>query len=137
MENATDALYMGFAVLAFVVALSLSIFSFSQVTSTSQSIINARDKTSLYDYYEPQGTSRIVTREDIVPTLYRAYYENYAVRFVGLENGLYRVRVETINELGQKIITYENSNVIDLETQNIGNHEDADKLITALLRRKV
>lgn len=81
MENATDALYMGFAMLVFVVALSLSIFSFSEVTSASQRIMDARDKTTLYNYYTPTGTSRIVTREDIIPTLYRAYYENYIVKF--------------------------------------------------------
>ena len=81
MENATDALYMGFAMIVFVVALSLSIFSFSEVTSASQRIIDARDKTTMYNYYTPTGTQRTVTREDIIPTLYRAYYENYLVEF--------------------------------------------------------
>lgn len=81
MENAVDALYMGFAIMVFVVALSLSIFSFTEVTSASQRIMDARDKTKMYNYYTPTGTSRIVTREDIIPTLYRAYYENYIVKF--------------------------------------------------------
>lgn len=81
MENATDALYMGFAILVFVIALSLSIFSFSEVTSASQRIIDARDKTTFYSYVVPQGTSRIVTREDIIPTLYRIAQENYIVSF--------------------------------------------------------
>lgn len=81
MENAVDALYMGFAILVFVIALSLSIFSFSEVTNASQRILDARDKTTTYNYYTSTGTSRIVTREDIIPTLYRAYYENYIVRF--------------------------------------------------------
>jgi len=81
MENATDALYMGFAILVFVIALSLSIFSSSEVTSASQRIIDARDKTTFYSYVVPQGTSRIVTREDIIPTLYRIAQENYIVSF--------------------------------------------------------
>ena len=136
MENATDALYMGFAVLAFVVALSLSIFSFSEVISASQTIIDARDKTTLYSYIEPQGTERTVTREDIIPTLYRAYYENYMVKFEGI-GPLYNVRVETKDAASGNItVSYESTNIIDLEGQNIGNHEDANKLITALLQGK-
>ena len=124
MENATDALYIGFAVLAFVVALSISIFSFSQVVSASQTIIDARDKTTLYSYIEPNGTERIVSREDIIPTLYRAYYENYLVRFKGIS--LFNVKSPETGE-------YESTDIIDLESQRIGNHDDADKLITALL----
>ena len=136
MENATDALYMGFAVLAFVVALSLSIFSFSEVISASQTIIDARDKTTLYSYIEPQGTERTVTREDIIPTLYRAYYENYMVKFEGIGN-LYKARLETKDAASGNItVSYEPTNIIDLEGQNIGNHEDANKLITALLQGK-
>ena len=137
MENAADALYMGFAIIAFVVALSISIFSFSEVTSASQSIINARDKTTLYNYVVPDGTARTVKREDIIPTLYRAYYENYAIKFVNIpeiEDGIYKVRVEKKDALGNRTIEYEPTNIIDLESQQIGNHEDADKLITALLQ---
>lgn len=135
MENAVDALYMGFAVLVFVIALSLSIFSFSEVTNASQRILDARDKTTLYNYYTPTGTQRIVTREEIVPTLYRAYYENYIVKFEGNLgiDGLYQVKSDNADTSNQ----YENSFIIDLESQKIGNHEDADKLITALLQGNI
>ena len=91
MENAVDALYMGFAILVFVIALSLSIFSFTEVTNASQRIIDARDKTTLYNYFEPEGTARKVTREDIIPTLYRIFNEEYTVEFIGIEN-LYKVK---------------------------------------------
>lgn len=131
MENAVDALYMGFAILVFVVALSLSIFSFSEVTSASQRIMDARDKTTMYNYYTSTGTSRIVTREDIIPTLYRAYYENYIVKFENVPElqsagGLYQVK--------NKDNGFDNTYLIDLANQTIGSHEDADALITALLQ---
>lgn len=133
MENVTDALYMGFAVIVFVVALSLSIFSFSNVASTSQRIIDARDKSSMYTYVEPtEGTTRLVTVEDIIPTLYRAYYENYLIKFEDYE--LYNIAVEKQDAMGRKTIVYEPSNIIDLEGQKIGNHADADLLITSLLQ---
>lgn len=134
MENATDALYLGFAILAFVVALSLSIFSFSEVTNASQSIINARDKTTLYEMIDSSSgeTERTVTMEDIIPTLYRAYYENYTVKFEGID--LYQVRVVSKDPItGKETSSYEPTNIIDLENQKIGSHEDADSLIRALL----
>lgn len=88
MENATDALYMAFAVLAFVIALSVSIFAFTEVSIASQSIINYNDRETNYTYIEPEKTSanRIVTREDIITTLYRIYKENYIVKFEGIGN---------------------------------------------------
>ncbi|MBR3249651.1 MAG: hypothetical protein IKF83_03010 [Clostridia bacterium] len=130
MENAVDALYMAFAVIAFVIALSLSIFAFTNVTTASQRIIDNRDKTSMYEYVEPEGTERTVTAEDIIPTLYRAYYENYMVRFEGFGD-LYKVKNEGADSEQNP---YKGTNIIDLEGQKIGNHIDADKLITALLQ---
>ena len=130
MENAADALYMGFAVIAFVVALSLSIFSFSQVTSASQAIIDARDKTTLYSYIEPQGTERIVTREDIIPTLYRAFYEDYIIRFEGI-GPLYNKNVERTDDNGKVISSNEPSSTIE---NIMNNHEDAREFITVLLQ---
>ena len=46
-----------------------------------------------------------------------------------LMDGLYKVK-------NKKSEGFENSFTIDLEGQSIGNHEDADKLITALLQGK-
>lgn len=146
MENAVDALYMAFAVIAFVIALSLSIFAFTNVTTASQRIIDNRDKTSMYTYIDTDELSengnRIVTGEDIIPTLYRAYYENYMIRFEGLDNlgisdGLYSIKVEGKDESGNTITEFKPTNIIDLEGQKIGNHNDADKLINALLQGKL
>lgn len=146
MENAVDALYMAFAVIAFVIALSLSIFAFTNVTTASQRIIDNRDKTSMYTYIDTDELSengnRIVTGEDVIPTLYRAYYENYMIRFEGLNNlgineGLYSIKVEEKDESGNTITEFKPTNIIDLEGQKIGNHNDADKLINALLQGKL
>lgn len=91
MENVTDALYMGFAALAFVLALSISISAFNRVTEVSQFMIDTRDRETSYTYVKYQDevdengkikTDRIVGAETIVPTLYRAFDENYIVRFL-------------------------------------------------------
>ena len=124
MENAADALYMGFAILAFVVALSLSIFSFSEVTSASQRIIDARDKTTLYDYYTPNGTSRTVKREDIIPTLYRVFDEDYIIVFNFKDKGsLYTIKSEDgTGEIESNIVR-----------NNVGNRDQTIGFIDSLL----
>lgn len=79
MENATDALMIGFAVLAFVLALSLTIGAFSQVTAVTDDMIEAQETT--YSDVDYDSAERIVSAETIVPALYRAYEENYIIRF--------------------------------------------------------
>lgn len=91
MENATDALYIGFAMLIFVVALSICISSFSTQISQIDEIVladerldtstrvNAAGETEFMNYISYSKTSREVGVETIVNTLYRSYKENYIV----------------------------------------------------------
>ena len=82
MENAAEALKMAAAVLIFVLALSISINSFSEVRQTSQTILNYRDREYDTTYVEDNGsTERIVGAETIIPTIYKSYKENYKIIF--------------------------------------------------------
>lgn len=82
MENATDALHMAAAVLIFVLALSISINAFGEVRQTSQTILEYKDREYDYSYVEDNGTTqRIVSAETIIPSIYRAYKENYKIVF--------------------------------------------------------
>ena len=94
MENASEALFMAFAVLVFVVALSIGISSFSLARQTTQAIVDRTDRDFDYKYISSTLNSegkameiRTVGVETIVPALYRAYKENYIVRFYKEENG--------------------------------------------------
>lgn len=95
MENAADALKMAGAVLLFVLAISIIIFAFGQVRESADTIIDYRDReTSYIDgnyYYEGNGQSRNVGLETIIPSIYRAYLENYKIVFVGLNKPIYKV----------------------------------------------
>ena len=85
MENATDALKMAFAVLVFTMALSISVFMFSQLNEVSKSMIASTDSTAYYQYIRTDKNSknyRIVGLETIIPTLYKYYKENYTVLFL-------------------------------------------------------
>jgi len=84
MENAAEALMMGFAVLVFVIALTVGITVFSQAKDVSDIVLYAQDETNYYDYQGAVGKAsqnRIVGLETIVPTLYKYYKENYTVLF--------------------------------------------------------
>ena len=124
MENVTDALYMGFAVLVFVLAISISIGAFTQVTQVSNYIVESKDRETEYTYVEYDSTERIVSGESIVPTLYRASVENYIVRFYHYVGGIkrpyiiYRYKNDKANPPA-----FEDTNAIDLRTIVVGGQE--------------
>lgn len=137
MENASEALFMAFAVLVFVVALSIGISSFSLARQTTQAIVDRTDRDFDYKYISSTLNSdgkameiRTVGVETIVPALYRAYKENYIVRFYKEENGttnplnIYKRKVN-----GKMVET----NEINLEKESIANQEKATLFIDKVL----
>lgn len=131
MENATDALHMAAAVLIFVLALSISINAFGEVRQTAQSIIQYKDREYDYTYVEQEGTQRKVGIESIIPSIYKAYKENYKIVF----------ETNDINNTTGKGI-YQKSdgqggtieiNYIDLEKETIGSDKDKEEFILAVL----
>ena len=78
MENAADALKMAGAVLLFVLALSVIIFSFGQARANSDIILNYKDRETTYIdgnyYYTTTGTERQVSLETVIPAIYRAFF---------------------------------------------------------------
>lgn len=93
MENAVEALKIAFAVIMFVIALTLSISSFSQANMSVQTITTLRDRESNYTYVVPtKDFSRTVGIETVVSSMYRAYKENIEIYFFdasGKTLGLY------------------------------------------------
>lgn len=89
MENATDALKMAGAVLIFVLAISIIILFFGQIRETADTILDYKDRETLYIegnyYYEQTGTERNVGLETIIPSIFRAYLENYKITFIGTD----------------------------------------------------
>ena len=85
MENAEKAVMMAFAVFVLAVALTISMYLFSVVTETAETLALYADSTVYYDNvqidenaFDPttdehirNGTVRIVGAETIIPTLYR------------------------------------------------------------------
>ena len=137
MENATDALYMAAAVLIFVVALTISINAFSEARMTATTILDRQDREYSYTYVEDNGTTeRIVGLESIVPSIYKAYKENYKIVFKDNEDsegaptllgtdGIYRRR----NDAGDFVGVYS----IDLQNEVLGNDTQKEQFIMSIL----
>ena len=85
MESAVDALKLGFAVIVFVIALSLSMFIFTKAIKTADIVLHASDKSEYIEYQEVNENgsteNRVVGLETVIPTLYKYYKENYTVIF--------------------------------------------------------
>ena len=84
MENAVKALEMAFAVMIFIIALSVSMYAFNNAKKTSDIMLYAQDNTNYYEYQGAKGKTaedRIVGLETIIPTVYKYYKENYTVLF--------------------------------------------------------
>lgn len=144
MENAADALQMAAAVLIFVLALSISINAFGEVRQVSQVLLDSNDREYDYTYVEENTdssgnvlTERLVSTESIIPSIYKAYKENYKVVFrdsdtaqdaSGLlgNDGVYRQRNA---ETGQPEPVYE----IDLNTNwGLGEGQTEDFIMAIL-----
>lgn len=131
MENAADALKMAAAVLIFVLALSISINSFSEVRQTSQTILNYRDREYETTYVEDNGsTERLVGAETIIPSIYKIYQENYKIIFnINSIGYLYKKKITEGEKKGQdKKINY-----IDLQKEVLGNESQKQRFIQAIL----
>ena len=130
MENAVEALKMAGSVLLFVMALSVSIVAFGQARQTSDVVLDLRDRETEYIngdyYYEAKGLERTVSIETVIPSLFRAYSEQYKVVFEGLTEPLYTYK----NARNEREDRY----IIDLDYDaNIINSNDRAQGYTTFL----
>ena len=129
MENAVDALKMAAAVMTFVLALGISISSFSQARTTAQILLDYTDREFDTQYAEDTGAKeRIVGKETIVPTMYRAYKENYKILFYYSDGTPIELYTKTENGVNGVSVNY-----IDLEKDVLGDDRQKDNFIMALL----
>lgn len=138
MENAVQALKMAASVMIFVLTLTITITSFGEARKTLQTIIDTQDREYNYreeDYVTPiqdasgnTVTTRIIRAETMVPTIYKAYKENYKIVFKNMGNPLYEK--SKANSDGSDRVGI---NSIDLETDVIGTDQEKEDFIKLLL----
>lgn len=87
MENASDALLIAFAVLIFIIALSVSLTSLVQAKSTADIVLFYSDRENFQtplksdlDYFEDGG--RTVGVDTVIATIVRCSKEKFAVKII-------------------------------------------------------
>jgi hypothetical protein len=89
MENAVQAIRMGFSMFIFALALTTSMYIFSICGNTAQAIVYYSDEANYYDNISIQNqatTVRKVGFDTVIPTLYRYYKENFSVKIYDKTN---------------------------------------------------
>ena len=97
MESAAEALRLAFAVLVFVMALSIAMFMFSQARGTADIVLGSSDDQRYYEAIETGTENRIVGFETVIPTVYKYDKERYKVTF---KTGTYDATTDTVTITG-------------------------------------
>ncbi len=132
MENAADALKMAGAVLLFVLAISVAIVSFGQAREAADTILDYKDRETVYIdgnlYYQATETERTVGLETIIPTIYRAYIENYKIVFQGLNEPIYTLKLSGDTKIAKYTIDLETKTTTDgIQINNVALANDEQK----------
>ena len=135
MENGVQALKIAASVLIFVIAITIAISAFTSAIQALNRIFNMRSEDEYVtvtdengnEYYlnfvRFNGGTRKVGVETIIPSIYRAYKENYAIYFFDSDNNPI-----DLDENDDKEINY-----IDLEKEVYSSTEKAIEYINTLL----
>lgn len=87
MENAAEALKMAGFTLIFLIALAVCMTTVMQSKRVSEKIVSTSDRTNYYTELKTNeenfddNNNRIVSKYDIIPTLYRYRIERYIILF--------------------------------------------------------
>lgn len=139
MENAADAIKVAGAVLLFVLALSIIIPFFSQARETADMILDIRDRETVYIngdlYYKATGTERQVGWETVLPTIMRAYLENYKIVFDEklLVGPIYTIKREGKDDLPKYSLDLETTNGIDYQNVSLANEKLKAEFLCGIL----
>lgn len=127
MENAVDAIKIGFALLVFAIAITLTFSVIGQARITADAVFTATDKTNFYEYATEEDYNtkkdRIVSFETMIPTIHRYAKEQYAVTLFD-KNGVPLVRYDLYTE---GFMANWNETLKNLKSGNARNKEEAQK----------
>ena len=95
MENAVESLMISFAVVVFVIALSLTTYLLSNAMTTTENLVYRTDKTNYYDNLvlgkNAVSNRREVSLDTVINSLYRYYKENFIVKLYNNSNQLIQI----------------------------------------------
>lgn len=103
MENATDALLMAFAVLIFIIALSVTLSTLSNAKSTADIVLFYSDRENFQTLLpsDPENIKdggRVVNVDTVIATIERCSKEKFAVKIIEDTNTVYNFEYDIQNE---------------------------------------
>lgn len=140
MENASEAIKIAGSILLFVIAVSVIIFSFTNVRVTADTILDYRDRETVYIdgkyYYEASGTERQVGLETVIPSIIRAYTENYKIVFEGLSSPIYTIKQNDGNIIEKYSLDLESNINTPYENVRLANNDQKSEFLCGILYHK-
>lgn len=109
MENATDALLMAFAVLVFIIALSVTLTSLAQAKSTADIVLFYSDRENFQtplkaDPDNVRDGGRNVEVDTVIATIARCAKEKFSVKIIdGSDTYKFEYDVQTETEIKSEI----------------------------------
>lgn len=130
MENAVNALKMAAEMLLFILALGITISSFSQAKGTAETVLMYTDRDYVTQYVEGlETTERVVGIETIIPAICRAYKENYKIFFYNADGTPLELYTIENSQTHERTVV----NAIDSTEDTLGEDWQKDNFIMALL----
>lgn len=140
MENVTDALIMAGSVLMLIIALTVSISSFSNLKSQVDYIVTSADETDLakdetggyINYIKNSSDIRVVGAETLISSIRRVEKENYKIYIVPKTTLDTSLGIKYSEAIEQKYSTTtlvaENATIYEISLS--GKNNDISKILT-------
>lgn len=103
MENATDALLMAFAVLVFVIALSVTLSTISTAKTTADIVLFYSDRENFQEPLPSDSDNfsdggRLVNADTVIATIERCAKEKFSVKIIEDTSNVYIFEYDIQNE---------------------------------------
>lgn len=133
MENVTEGLYISVSVLLFVVAMSLTMLLFSQLTKTAEVVFDDALSPRYYSEIEidrgdpsKRGSKRIVGKNDIITALYRYPIQTVAITILDVDGKEYQVFDKYIESQVRALSSKRASDLKDIDKSFLTKYNTAN-----------
>lgn len=115
MENAADALLMAFAILIFIIALSVSLTTLAQAKSTADIVLFYSDRENFQPMVQNDSENykdggRNVGLDTVIATIYRCAKEKFSVKIIDGNNTYnFEYDVQTEKQIKEEIQRFMNN----------------------------
>lgn len=124
MDNLTDGLHIAVSILIFIIAVSLTMYLFSQLTSTAEIVYEIALQPGYYSEIEIDrdentelGSKRIVGKNDIITALYRYPIQTVAITILDVNGKEYQVFDKYIESQVRTLSSVNNSTLKEIDKE--------------------